>query len=51
MGLLSFIVSLAIVLIFLGIGVTQGFSLEVFAGLLVAGGKFIGDVVREILHP
>jgi len=49
MRFLSFIISLSIVLILIGIGATQGFSFEVYLGLLIAGGKFIVEVVRTIL--
>lgn len=50
MSILSFIVSLAILLILLGIGVNQGFSVEVFLGLIVAGGNFIIELVRALFN-
>ncbi|MGE5445980.1 MAG: hypothetical protein ACM3SR_15540 [Ignavibacteriales bacterium] len=47
----SFIISLAITLILVGIGATYGFSFQVYAGMLMAGAKFIIEFIRLILHP
>ncbi len=48
MGIISFIVSVVIILVFLGIGATQGFSFEVFLGLLASGGKFFVELVKSL---
>lgn len=50
MSILSFIVSLAILLILLGIGANHGFSVEVFLGLIIAGGNFVVELVRALFH-
>jgi len=50
MGILSFIVSAAILLILLGIGANHGFSVEVFLGLIVAGGSIIIELVRTLFN-
>ena len=50
MSILSFIVSLAILLILLGIGANHGFSFEVFLGLIIAGGSFIVELVKALFH-
>jgi len=50
MSILSFIVSAAILLILLGIGANHGFSVEVFLGLIVAGGNFIIELVRALFN-
>ena len=50
MSIFSFIVSLAILLILLGIGANQGFSVEVFLGLIIAGGSFIVELVRALFN-
>jgi hypothetical protein len=46
----SFIISLAITLILVGIGATHGFSFQVYVGMLMAGAKFIIEFIRLILH-
>ena len=50
MRFLSFIISLAIVLILIGIGASQGFSFEVFLGLLAAGAKFFIELVKALFN-
>jgi hypothetical protein len=50
MVIISFFVSLAIILIFLGIGATRGFSFEVFFGLVAAGAKFFIELVKGLFN-
>ncbi len=50
MAIISFLVSLAILLIFLGIGATHGFSFGVFFGLLADGAKFFIELVKALFN-